>query len=208
MILKEAFRYMNYLDELMNSAFSYIQTPSFMTKTNQLCKNKRDKDGNEHEEKNILPKSIEVSFQPQDVIDIIDIILDEKEKLSNAIWTAKGTAPFDIDKMVAINSQKRKAINEFTRLAKMNKSTLRQSEKRGYIINANGEQTPYFYDVEEITTIDFDRTKVKQAISRLTKEADKNSHDIDLCLLTTEVDYEQKWDITMTLVDILEKSEE
>jgi len=199
MTLKEAFRYMNYLDGLTDAASNFMHNLSFVTTTKRISQKE------EGEMTETVDKSVDVDFQPKDVIDFACNILIEKEKLSDAIWAAKRSSDFDLDKMVAINNQKHRVINDLTRLSKVSASTKRQTQGRGYRINANGDQTPYVYDVEEITTIDFDRSKVKKEISKLTKEADSISQQIELHTITTTVEYIPLWEISETMIDILEE---
>ena len=128
--------------------------------------------------------------------------MDEKEKLSVAINKAKDTTEIDIDASLSMNKQKQ----EFIRvLNDMNskKSCEKTITGKGYKFNVNNEQVPYIYDVVEKTTIDFDRNTVKALIKKYSKETDHVSTMLDRIVLTTQVDFEPKYDINDTLEELL-----
>ena len=51
------------------------------------------------------------------------------------------------------------------------------------------------YDVNRKTSIDFDRTDVRNLIKKYLKETDEISAKLDLIEITTQVDFIPKWDI-------------
>ena len=66
---------------------------------------------------------------------------------------------------------------------------------KGYKFDINGEQKPYVYDVNRKTSIDFDRTDVRNLIKKYLKETDEISAKLDLIEITTQVNFAPKWDI-------------
>ena len=73
-----------------------------------------------------------------------------------------------------------------------------------YMLNANNEQVKYFYKVESITTIDFDRTQIKGLLKKLMKETDETSSKLDVLEINTEVDFSPVFDVNDTFDDLLE----
>lgn len=202
MILKEAFQYQNYLDKLLNKAICYLDSDSFLTTTKQTHKkSKSDKDA--EDETIVVQKPQGINFFPADVINFIMEVLQEKETIGFAITNAKRNMEFDIDQTISMNKKKQIFIGRLIEMANM-KSIEKKSTGTGYRLNVAGDQTRYCYDVEEITTIDFDRGKVKALAKNLTKDTENVSAELDRIMILTEVDAVPKWDITDTLEDLIE----
>lgn len=201
MVLKEAFRYQNYLGTLINNASLYLSSIDNVTTKKQ--EHFRSKVNPESEDETIeVPKRSELEFTPNQIIDFLVNVLDEKEKLTKAIDAAKNTAKVNIDSAVAINKQKQ---NIFTILSRI--SDLKANDKitkgTGYRFNQEGNQVAYYYDVKEITTIDFDRNKVKGIIKKLRKEADETSNTLDKLQVEIEVAYSPIYDLNDSFEDAL-----
>lgn len=203
MVLKEAYRYQKFLTGLIQSAEYYLYKREFVTTVEQYHERKKSNPDAENEtiQKENLTKS-SVDFTANDLLRFIPELLDEKEKLSVAINKAKDTTEIDIDASLSMNKQKQ----EFIRvLNDMNskKSCEKTITGKGYKFNVNNEQVPYIYDVVEKTTIDFDRNTVKALIKKYSKETDHVSTMLDRIVLTTQVDFEPKYDINDTLEELL-----
>lgn len=203
MVLKEAYRYQKFLTGLIQSAEYYLYKREFVTTVEQYHERKKSNPDAENEtiQKENLTKS-SVDFTANDLLRFIPELLDEKEKLSVAINKAKDTTEIDIDASLSMNKQKQ----EFIRvLNDMNskKSCEKTITGKGYKFNVNNEQVPYIYDVVEKTTIDFDRNTVKALIKKYSKETDHVSTILDRIVLTTQVDFDPKYDINDTLEELL-----
>lgn len=203
MVLKEAYRYQKFLAGLIHSAEYYLYKKEFVTTVEQHHERKKSNPDAENEtvQKENLTKS-SVDFTANDLLRFIPELLEEKEKLSIAINKAKNTTEIDIDASLSMNKQKQ----EFIRvLNDMNskKSCEKTIAGKGYKFNVNNEQVPYIYDVVEKTTIDFDRNTVKALIKKYSKETDHVSTMLDRIVLTTQVDFEPKYDINDTLEELL-----
>lgn len=203
MVLKEAYRYQKFLTGLIQNAEYYLYKREFVTTVEQYHERKKSNPDAENEtiQKENLTKS-SVDFTANDLLRFIPELLDEKEKLSVAINKAKDTTEIDIDASLSMNKQKQ----EFIRvLNDMNskKSCEKTITGKGYKFNVNNEQVPYIYDVVEKTTIDFDRNTVKALIKKYSKETDHVSTMLDRIVLTTQVDFEPKYDINDTLEELL-----
>ena len=89
-------------------------------------------------------------------------LLEEREKLCRAIHTAKNSLDLDMDSEVGLNRQRQDLAEVFRHMA-----MLRNSEKTiagggsGFRFNGEGNQVSYRCDATQVTTIDFDRNKIR-----------------------------------------------
>lgn len=201
MILKEAFRYQNYLSLLLSQAMNYLSCESYITTTIQ-SHNRTKVNPDAQDEKITIQKPYNVIFEPNDLIDFVVKVIEEKEKLSNAIAESKRTLEFDIDAAISINKMKQEFIQTLRRMAVI-KSTELEKEGTSYKFNNDGDQVSYRYPVKEVKTIDYDRNTVKSLISKFKKEADKISTERDRIDIMTEVNYDPIWEVDTPLEDIL-----
>ena len=202
MILKEAFRYQNYLSRLIDEAIDYLTTTSNVTITKQEhLKSKSNSDA--EDEVVIVDKCSDIEYKPNQVIDFLLDVLNEKEKLSDAINKAKLNTEINIDSSIAINKEKQRIISIFDRLSKI-RSGERIRNDSDYKFNAEGNQVSYYYEVKETTTIDFDRNKVKGIVKRLRRESDNISNELDRVQVTLDVDYSPTYEINDDFEDSLE----
>lgn len=202
MILKETYRYMNYLDNLLYSAYNYLGNRSYLVNTKQTHNKQKANPDAENEIIEVV-KPYDVTFKPMDLVNLIVQILDEKERLSTAITIAKRNTEIDIDHSIAQNKKRQEFISKLNYMNSI-KSNEKTMTGTGYKMNAvDGNQVSYKYDITEVTTIDFDRDDIKGLIKRLTKICDEVSAKLDIIQLTTEVDFVPTWDVTNTLEDVV-----
>ena len=193
MNLKESYRYANYLDGLLNTAYFYLRNKGFVTTTVEEHLRKQSNPDVENETIEVQ-KPFDVEFLPNDVIDFVVKVIEEKEKLSESIAKAKGTTDINIDNAIAMNKKKQGFVSVLNGIADIKPSETKTIAK-GYKFDINGEQKPYVYDVNRKTSIDFDRTDVRNLIKKYLKETDEISAKLDLIEITTQVDFVPKWDI-------------
>ena len=201
MILKEAFRYQNYLTSLFVQATGYLSREDFITTTIQ--KHNRTKVNPDAQDEDIVvPKVFTVDYKPNDLIDFVVKLIDEKQKLSNAIVEAKKLLDIDVDAAMSMNKTKQDFISVLRRMASIKSS---ESDKEGtsYKFNNDGDQVSYRYPVKEVKTIDYDRNAVKGLISKYKKETDQISTARDRIDIMTDVDYTPLWEVDTPLEDIL-----
>lgn len=201
MILKEAFRYQNYLTSLFVQATGYLSREDFITTTIQ--KHNRTKVNPDAQDEDIVvPKVFTVDYKPNDLIDFVVKLIDEKQKLSNAITDTKKSLDMDIDAAMSMNKTKQDFISVLRRMASIKSS---ESDKEGtsYKFNNDGDQVLYRYPVKEVKTIDYDRNAVKGLVSKYKKETDEISTERDRIDIMTDVDYTPVWEVDTPLEDIL-----
>ena len=148
--------------------------------------------------KNIRSKTTEL-------ISVYDDLLEEKSRLFAAIRKAKDALDMDMDSEVSLNAARQSIARTFKRM-----NDLRSSEQllsgggTGYRFNAEGNQISYCCDVKRVTTINYDRKVIHSALSRLNRQADETSNRLDLCLVTSKVDYTVPFDVNASFAEAFE----
>ena len=201
MILKEAFRYQNYLTSLFAQTTSYLSREDIITTTTQ--KHYRSMVNPDAQDEDIVvPKVLNAEYEPNDLIDFVVKLIDEKQKLSNAITAAKRSLDMEIDASMSMNKTKQDFISVLRRMASIKPC---ESDKEGtsYKFNNDGDQVSYRYPIKEVKSIDYDRNAVKGLISKYKKETDKISTERDRIDIMTEVNYDPIWEVDTPLEDIL-----
>lgn len=202
MVLKEAYRYQNYLTELIDEAKRYLTKRDFITTTKQTHnRNKANPDAKDETIEVLSPYTVE--FTPMNLVDFITKAIVEKEKLSEAIVLAKKSTEIDIDAAIALNKVKQGYIFILSQMANT-KASEKKIRGTDYKINQiDGNQMSYYYDIDEVTSINYDRNDVKGLIKKLTKETDEVSMKLDTIQITTNVVYKPLWDIGDSLEDVV-----
>lgn len=202
MNLKESYRYANYLDTLLNTSYRYLQNKGFVTTTKQ--NHLRAKANSEAADEVIdVQKPYDVDFTPNEVIDFVVAIIAEKELLADAIAKAKAGTEINIDNAVAMNKKKQGFVSVLNSIANL-KPSEKVTQGTDYKFNQqDGNQIRYYYNIEETTTIDFDRNDVKALIKKYSKECDDISAKLDAIEINTTIDFVPKYDITDTFEDLV-----
>lgn len=201
MILKEAFHYQNYLSNLFVEAINYLHQRDFITTTKET--HYRSKVNSESKDEILNPpKPYNVNFCPNDLVDFIVELINEKDKLTNAIVAAKRSVSLDIDAAMSINKTKQDFISALRNMMSVKDV---QVEKNGssYKFNNDGDQVTYFYPVTVVQTIDYNRNNVRKLITKYQKETNDVSVERDRIDITTKVDYTPIWEVDTPLEDIL-----
>ena len=204
MNLKEAFRYQNKLQSLMDEAEFILSRDTNVTKgeTTHL----RSKVVPEAKDETVLNTPDTEYFEHiTDIVKFLLFILDEKEKLFGAIRKTKSAQPIDMDGEVSLNANRQKAAQILKRM-----NDLRSSEQimanggQGFKFNAEGNQVSYRCDIKRVTTINFDRKVVQSKLKELNRKSDETSAQIDVCLVTSVVDYQPPFDVNASFADAFE----
>ncbi len=201
--LKKSFELQNYLSQLLNGALSVLSYNDNITTTKQ--KHLRKKSYSEaQDEEIIIKKSQELPYTINDLVRFIDVIVEEMDKLTTAINDAKFYHGKYFDAMIAMNNKKRNILRRYEMMAslKPTESVIKGSAEK---FNEAGEQVSYRYDIEQVTTIDYDRNEIKKKVSKLRKELEETSEAIDVMQLQSMVDYDPIFEIGESLEDAIEK---
>ena len=201
--LKKSFEVQNYLTQLLNNALNILSYNGNITTTKQ--RHLRKKSYSEAFDEEVIVKKLnEFPFTINQLIKFIDVLIYEMDKLTVAINDAKHFNGKYFDAMIAINNKKRNILRRYEEMAQLKQS---ESVIKGIAekFNEAGEQVNYKYDIEEVTTIDYDRNDIKKRVSRLRKELENTSDAIDEMQLTSMVDYDPIFDVGESIEDVIEK---
>lgn len=202
--LKEAFRYQNKLQSFMDEAHGILERDANVTKVENTYLRHKVMAEAEDETVLIAPET-EYYEQITDIAKFLLYLLGEKDKLFAAIRKAKDALDIDMDSEVSLNATRQSIAHTFKRM-----NDLRNSEQTisnggtGYRFNAEGNQISYRCDVKRVTTINYDRNVIRTELGKLNKQADETSTKIDLCLVTSKVDYEPPFDVNSSFAEAFE----
>ena len=204
MNLKEAFRFQNKLQSMMADAQSILGNNGNITKVQNTYL--RHKVMAEAEDETIMDVAqTEYAEQITDIARFMLYLLDEKSRLFAAIRKAKDALDMDMDSEVSLNAARQSVARTFKRM-----NDLRSSEQllsgggTGYRFNAEGNQISYCCDVKRVTTINYDRKVIHAALGKLNRQTDETSNRIDLCLVTSRVDYAVPFDVNASFAEAFE----
>lgn len=204
MNLKEAFRYQNKLQAFMDEAQAILDHNGNITTVENTYLRKKVMSEAENETVLNAPET-EYHEQITDIALFLLRLLDEKEKLFVAIRKAKNALAVDMDSEVSLNATRQTIARIFKKMV-----DLRASEQiisnggSGYRFNAEGNQVSYRCDVKRVTKINFDRNVIRDKLKVLNKQSDEMSAQLDLCLVTSKVDYEPPFDVNASFADAFE----
>lgn len=202
MNLKESFRYQSFLDAMMRTAtLSVGEREHCLTATKTHLRKNANPDAEDMTE---VVESEAVFYPNDDVIAFMVWLVGEREKLTKAIGNAKASIGFDVDAAVETNKF-RQAVN--AAIKRMTRYTATKSTERGtdYKFNNEGNQAPYYYDIEVSYKEAYDRDNAKKVMRSMISEADKTSAEIDSAMINTTVDYTPVYDVNESFDDVMEE---
>lgn len=203
MYLKEAFRYQNYLNGLISTAIGHLSTGLYTTKTVQEHLRKRADPDAENETIDLSAERA-LPYSANQMVGFLQYLIEEKQILTRTISKAKQSCSIDIDAEIANNRIRQSVAATLSRMCST-KPSERMTKAYAYRFNAEGNQVQYAYDVKEVTTIDFDRNKVKGINKRLTQCADDVSTAIDKAMVELYVDYVPDYSVNDSFEDAIEQ---
>lgn len=204
--LKKSFELQNYIKDLFNQTLSILGSNDATTVTveNHFRNAVYSKASDEKIKK---PKAREYDFTINELIDFDLFLQNEFEQLTSAINIAKTQSNKDFDGLISVNSRKRQLLTIFERLSNI-KSTEKKLIGRAPKFNEEGNQVYYDYNIESVTTIDFDRNAVRKYIKKIRNELEKTSDEIELLQISTKVDFSTILEIGDSLEDAISKWKE
>ena len=188
MNLKDAFRAQNKLQAVMDEARAILEDRDNVLKV-----------ATTHLRSKVMPDepdAVLVSAPPSEYADHIN--------------EAKASLPIDMDSETGLNRARQTLADTFRRM-----SALRSSEVivdgggSGYRFNSDGNQISYRCGAKRVTTINFNRTRVRGMATELGHKSDEVSAAMDRCLVNTQVDYRLPFEMNdsfdVILSDFIEK---
>jgi len=202
MNLKEAFRYQNKLQALMEEAQGILGRDSNVTKVESTYLRKKVMAETENETTVDIPGT-EYAEQITEIAGFLLYMLDQREVLAKGIRAAKDKLPIDMDTEVSLNSKRQSIAYTFKHMADLrNSEVLVPHGGTGYRFNTDGNQVAYKCDVKRVTTINFDRNSIRKHLADINKKADTISAELDRCLVNAEVDFEPPFDVNDSFADV------
>lgn len=200
MNLKEAFHYQTFLNSLMEIATARVgRTGNALRITKRHLRSKANPEAQDFEEivepEGYVPVTAYIAF--------MQTAIEAKQALTEAISNAKSALDFDMDAAVESNKFRQSANSALKRVIQGNKPYERTERDSDYKFNAEGNQTPYYYEVEVVAEEMFDKTKVRSVAKDLISEANELSAKIDSAMVNTVVDYEPVFDVNDSFDDII-----
>ena len=204
MNLKEAFRYQNKLQRLMDEAEGILCRDRNVVKIeNTALLHKVNPDATD-EVTMELPDT-EYAEQITQVATLLMVLLEQRRLLGYAIRNAKAGLALDFDGEVSLNGKRQTISNVLRHMSEIRSSeTLLPGAGTGYKFNAEGNQVSYRCDLKRVTTINFDRTKIRNLATGLSQAADRISAQLDACLVNTLVDYQPPFDVNDSFQDVMQ----
>lgn len=208
MNLKEAFRYQNKLQWLMTEAEEILRRDRNVVKVEQTALlHKVNPDA--VDETTTEPADTVYADQITDIAVLLMFLLGERERLSRAIREAKKAMDMDFDGEVSLNTRRQELASIFRNMVQLRSSeTVISGGGVGYKFNAEGNQVSYRCDLKTVTTINFDRSKIRSYAAALSRKADEISADLDKRMVNTEVSYEPPFDVNDTFAEVLARQTE
>lgn len=171
MNLKEAFRFQNKLQSLMEEGKCILGRDQNITNVKSTYLRKKVMAEAEDETMMEQPTT-EYSEKITEVASFLLYLLGEREKLSAAIQKAKMelNMPAGYDGEIGLNGIRQELAALFRRMSNLRSSeTLISNGGTGYRFNNEGNQVSYRCDVKRVVTINFDRNKIRKMCGDLSK---------------------------------------
>ncbi len=200
--LKEAFRQQAFLQKLQSSCWDLMEDEDFYTKKVEKHLRAKALPGQENEEVDISETR---HHSMTEVIRFCGWLIVEEEKLAHAVHQAKSAMDFDLDTAVIVNKSRRRLAGALKQATGFEASSVtHRGGGTGYVLDKDGKPATFSYDVERVTTIDFDRNKAKAESQKLFAACERTSLDIDRAMLAEVVDYTPQFDPNDSLQNILD----
>lgn len=200
MNLKEAFRYQNFLDNMMSEASIVFGSRGNFQTVRKIHKFSKANPEKEDEVENV---EREYPFSADCLLEFMVYITEEREKLSNAIGKAKASLAFDMDAATEANKFRQTFAKNVKNILK-NNPTKRTEQGRDYKFNAEGNQMAYYYDIETEVTDAYDREIAKRIVRDVLSKSDEVSNDIDAAKVNTTVNYTPFLSVNLSFGEAIE----
>lgn len=210
--IKEAGRYANFLQKNIDLLKNFLDNDDLLYNTREEhFKSKVLK--NEDDEIRIIEEKSDLNISLEDTIYLVNSLINKKMELSMAINKAKTTTLVDwsenneklpLDTAIEYN----KNLRTFA-MTNLESLTLNRSEEYirdgiGYLINNEGNQSQYHYEIKIIRKINYDRNIVKNLYKKILNKADLLSDAIENAMLKKTVDFKMEYNLHDSLEDLVE----
>ncbi len=203
MNLKEAFRFQNKMTLVSKEALAILSSDRNVVKVENTAL--RHKANPEAQDETVCEiAETEYSDFITELASLVMFLMEEREKLSRAIRKTKAAMDMDFDGETGLNVRRQNAAEVFAHMAEIRSSEeLHPGRGVGYKFNAEGNQISYRCDLKRVTTIHFDRNKIRAFAVSLHKKADQISAELDKQLVNATVDYEPPFDVNDSFASVV-----
>ena len=203
MNLKEAFRFQNKLQRLMDEAMDILSREKNLVRVEKTALLHKVNPEAQDETTIELPET-DYAEQITEIAELVMFLLSERGRLGAAIRAAKMGMDLDFDGEVSLNAKRQELAGVFRQMAEIRSSeNVYANAGVGYKFNAEGEQVSYRCNLKKVTSINFNRNKVRAFATGLSKKADQISAELDKRIVNTEVDYEPPFDVNDSFAEVL-----
>ena len=208
MVLRDAFRYCNYLDKILREVERYLMVPGNVIET--IEEHKRSAAQAEAKDEIVSNKPFrEISIGVDTIISFACDVFNEKAALCKKISDAKNQHCPDMDIDIGLNKKRQDLINAFQSMVGIKEKTVTVPHGgSAYCFNAEGNQTVYYYDIVKTQIRDFDAKKLKGKINELADTASHMSTTIDYWRSSIPVEFEPRYNINNSFSELLEEYNE
>lgn len=204
MNLKDAFRFQNKLQALMNEAQSILDDSRNICKSHTTVLCGKVMPGAENET-TVDAAPSEYADRIGAVVDFLLHLLAEQEKLAGAIHEAKAALEIDMDSEVSLNGRRQRIAATLRRMADLRGSeVITANGGVGYRFNVEGNQVAYRCDVKRVTTINYNRNTVRAQVAALNRRSDDISTKLDACMINSRVNYAAPFDVNDSFAAVFE----
>ena len=184
MNLKEAFRFQNKLQSMMTDAQSILGNNGNITKVqNTYLRHK-------------------VMAEAEDEVTMEAPSTEYSENITEMAEFLLGAG---LDGELSLNGKRQEIATLLRHMAGLrNGEVLISNGGVGYRFNNEGNQVSYRCDVNRVTTINFDRNKIRKMCADLSKKSDETSAALDAALVNTPVEYEAPFNVNETFAEAFE----
>ena len=208
MNLKDAFRAQNKLQDVMERASYILQDDDNIL--NVATTHLRSQVVPDEPDATVVRSPGEYAEHINEVAAFLMEMLAQRERLCAAIRKAKAGLPVDLDSETGLNRVRQTLADTFRRMSALrNSEVVLDGVGKGYRFNSEGNQVSYRCDARRVTTINFNRTRVRGLATELGRKSDEVSAALDKCLVNTPVDYDLPFEMNdsfdVILADFIEK---
>lgn len=204
-VLRDAFRYQNFLDGILAQVQRHLGNRRNVSETTE--EHLRSKTYPDAQDETRTDKADRVTqIEVDTIIAFATRLFEEKMAVSKAINNAKAQHCPTLDMDIAVNKVRNNLVSTFKEMNSIKeKTTLAPSAGTGRCFNAEGNQTTYLYDIKSTVKPDFDVKALKVLIREMSDEATTISNAIDYWRASVPVDFEPKYDSNSTFLELLEE---
>lgn len=212
MSIKEAGRYANFLEDTRRKLI-YLAYSGIDSKLVNVVESHKKSDAFKEAEDTVIKVEFEdvIDVELETLTELIEDIIKEKVLLASSIAKAKGNIEIeandgqvlDLDSSIEYAKILRDTSSDFFARLISKKESKTKSNAKAYAFNVEGNQTPYYYEVETEKTLNYVKSDYVKRNNMHKALADKLSTGIDKAMSNDIVEFEPKYNYLDSYEDII-----